>query len=79
MDELSWRARLAKSNINVTNIDYKHWVIYFDFAYRPYSGVSQKWAKTFAWVEIIEDAVDMEKVADQLRDIVTELRKELEG
>ena len=76
MDELSWRARLLKSNINITNIDYEHGVIYFDFAYRMYPCAPQKWAKTFAWIEI---PADMEKVSDQLRDRVTELRKELEG
>lgn len=76
MDEMSWRARLAKSNINITHIDYDHGIIYFDFAYRPYSGTPQKWAKTFAWLDL---PVDMEKVTDQLRDKVTDLRKELEG
>ena len=76
MDELSWRAKLAKSNINITHIDYDHGALYFDFAYRPYSGAAQKWAKTLTW---LDTPVDMEKVADQLRDRVTELRKELEG
>ena len=65
MDEqLSWRARLAKSNINI------------DFSYRPYPGAAQRWSKSFAWYE---EPVDWSHFADVLRLKVLELRKELEG
>lgn len=78
MDEPSWRAKLLKANINITNIDYENRTIYFDFAYRPGPGKPQRWAKTFAWLE--EDAqIDMGLVAEQLKENVLELRKELEG
>lgn len=77
MDEqLSWRARLAKSNINITNIDYDHQTVYFDFSYRPYPGAAQRWSKSFAWYE---EPVDWSHFADALRLKVLELRKELEG
>jgi hypothetical protein len=75
MDELSWRARLAKSNINITYIDHDNGILYFDFAYRSAPGKPQKWAKTFAW---IEEPVDWEQLTDTLRDKVLNLRKELE-
>ena len=75
MDELSWRARLLKSNINIKYFDKQSAIIYFDFAYRPHSGQPQKWASTiyrpdrdFSWPD----------TADQIRNLVTELRKELE-
>ena len=76
MDELSWRARLLKSNINITRIDYDYKTIYFDFAYRPYSGGTQKWGKSFMWYE---EPLDWGHFADALKLKVLELRKELEG
>ena len=77
MDELSWRARLAKLNINITHIDYDNHMVYFDFAYRPYSGAQQKWAKTLYQYQYKDDS--MESITDHLRNIVLSLRKELEG
>lgn len=75
MDELSWRAKLAKSNINVTYLDFDNGVIYFDFAYRVAPGKPQKWVKSFAW---FEEPIDWGVLADELRDKVLNLRKELE-
>ena len=77
MDEtLSWQARLAKSNINITHIDYDHQTVYFDFSYRPYPGAPQRWAKSLLWYE---EPVDWEHFADALKLKALELRKELEG
>lgn len=90
MDEMSWQAKLLKSNINITKIDYDHGLVYFDFAYRPYSGVPQKWGKTVAAIEVDElksynsagelcKYIDWSKMANRIRSEVLELRKELEG
>lgn len=50
-DNLSWRAQLARSNINILNIvwsdDKMTAEIFFEFMYRPYNG-SIKWCKTWA-------------------------------
>lgn len=72
MDELSWRARLAKKNINILNIDDEHW--YYEFMYHPYNG-STKWCKTFLLVKP-EDAPEV--VAQRLEAAVLSLRRELE-
>ena len=78
MDEnLSWRAKLAKANINITHIDYEHHVVYFDFAYRPYSGTPQRWVKTLYQYQYKDDSI--ESITDHLRIIVLSLRKELEA
>lgn len=76
MDEMSWRARLAKANINITNIDYENKTVYFDFSYRTAPGRPLKWAKSFAWYD---EPLNWNSFADALRDKVLELRKELEG
>lgn len=52
--QLSWRARLAKSNINILNIEFEDEmhssaVVYYEFMYHPYRG-STKWSKTFTEV-----------------------------
>lgn len=85
MDEyLSWRARLLKSNINITRVDFRHALLYVDFAYRPRSGMPQKWGKTITDIKQYQDMTgticnDWEKTADNtLKDILS-LRKELEG
>ena len=84
MDELSWRAKLLKSNINITSVDYKHRIAYVDFAYRPWSGKPQKWGKTIVNLVQYEDIVGTVRVNwdDTAKDILNDvlsLRKELEG
>lgn len=73
MDELSWRARLAKKNINVLNIDDEHW--YYEFMYHPYPGQT-KWCKTFL---LVKQGRDPEVVAQELEYAVMSLRRELES
>lgn len=74
------RAQLLKANINVTRLDYEHGIIYYDFAYRPYSGAPQRWGKTFLlvggarkfsqyalkdWVDFVkDDALRMRKILE---------------
>lgn len=72
MDELSWRARLAKSNINILNIDDERW--YYEFMYHPRPGQT-KWCKTYMNCKMGRDP---EVVSRQLQDEVLKLRKELE-
>ena len=77
MDEsITWRARLLKSNINIKYIDHEHGTIYFDFAYRPYSGAPQKWGSSFCDISIGETNSE---VTRKITDIVLMLRKELEA
>lgn len=92
MDGMSWRARLAKSNINILNIDEFRW--YYEFMYHPRPGQT-KWCKTYLEVPIGEpkqltdnpmsgyyrEPVDNspETIADILQREVLKLRKELEG
>lgn len=76
MDEnLSWRARLAKSNINILSVDQNKW--YIEFTYHPRPGTF-KWCKTFfsfpPEVEVPDGAT-----ARVLLEKVLDLRKELEG
>lgn len=72
MDELSWRARLAKSNINILNTDGNRW--YYEFMYHPYSGQT-KWCKTYFDVP----TEDNDKInAEALQREVSKLRRELE-
>jgi len=84
MDELSWRARLLKSNINITKIDYKYGILYIDFAYRPRSGQPQKWGKTISDLVQYEDMVGTRRIdwhettSNVLTDVLN-LRKELEA
>lgn len=75
MDELSWRARLAKSNINILNIDGFRW--YYEFMYHPYPGQT-KWCKTY-FDTPVSDINNTEKVVDKLMNEVLLLRKELEN
>lgn len=89
MDEdFSWRARLAKSNINITSIDYEHNLIYLDFAYRPHSGQSQKWAKTVFDLSCdyaaeyplgVSKDINWDDTSNKICKEVLKLRKELEG
>lgn len=74
MDELSWRARLARKNINILNIDDHRW--YYEFMYRPRPG-QIKWCKTY--LEVEPSLQTPEDISRQLEDEVLSLRKDLEG
>ena len=86
MDEsnLSWRARLAKSNINILGMDSKR--IYLEFTYHPKPGVF-KWCKTVIENEYpLDQALDSQEYEDfqefnaqHILEEVLSLRKELEG
>lgn len=91
MDEMSWQAQLAKSNINILNIDDKNktrLVVYYEFMYHPKPGQT-KWCKTYTVVrgdgEISYDAgeiwypVEGKDIYRELSKNVLRLRKELEG
>lgn len=62
-DNLSWRAQLARSNINILNIEWSDdrvtAEVFFEFMYRPYNG-SIKWCKTWAPVagKLVQDPDD---------------------
>lgn len=72
MDDTSWRARLAKSNINILDIHDN--MVFMEFTYHPKAGVF-KWCKT---VFAFKDGMHVEDLADKLMDEVLILRKELE-
>lgn len=82
MDEnLSWRARLAKSNINILSVDQGRW--YIEFTYHPRPGTF-KWCKTFVEVpfqlypgEEMDEAEETN--CDTVLKTVLSLRKELEA
>ena len=91
MDEksLSWRALLAKANINI--LDVHDDCVFIEFTYHPKPGVF-KWCKTmlhFPEYDVVvpdDDPVkgykvknDRSDVARQILDEVLKLRKELEG
>lgn len=83
MDEMSWRARLLKSNINITHIDWDKGLIFCDFAWRPYGGANPRWGKTFvhciAHYPGVDTEVDWNTTSDLIRKEILALRKELEG
>ena len=74
MDDLSWRARLARKNINILNIDDNKW--YYEFMYHPKPGQT-KWCKTY--IDVEPWLHSPEAISKRLEDAVLELRKELEG
>ena len=85
MDEnLSWRARLAKANINILSMDRRR--VYIEFTYHPRPGIF-KWCKTVVEnryplseagaAQEYEDFQEMN--AQYILDDVLALRKELEG
>lgn len=76
MDEMSWQSKLLKANINITRIDTDNKWIYFDFAYRPYTGALQRWGKTVVGYNSLEDEGAL---VEGLKEAVLKLRKELEG
>ena len=74
MDEgLSWRARLARSNINI--LDMHDGMVFFEFTYHPKPGTF-KWCKTLMSLQGMTNNNDL---ADGVIDEVLALRKELEG
>lgn len=73
MDDTSWRARLAKSNINILDIHDN--MVFLEFTYHPKAGVF-KWCKT---AYAFKEGTRVEELADRLVSEVLELRKELEG
>lgn len=86
MEELSWRAKLAKSNINILNITEDAW--YYEFMYHPRQGQT-KWCKTFYVLKPGEDRYYLsltkswtqesdERIAGKIMKEVLALRKELE-
>lgn len=74
MDEsLSWRAKLAKANINILDIHDN--CIFLEFTYHPKPGIF-KWCKTmFPY----EENIRMDSLTDGVLSKVLALRKELEG
>lgn len=74
MDEsLSWRARLAKANINI--LDMHDGTVFFEFTYHPKPGTF-KWCKTLMSLQGMASNSDL---ADRVTEKVLALRKELEG
>lgn len=72
-DTLSWRAKLAKSNINILNIHDN--IAFVEFTYHPKPGVF-KWCKTaYPFMR----GMKVEDLMDSLLNEVLALRKELEG
>lgn len=68
-ETLSWQAQLAKSNINITGVQYgtnhKTCVVCFEFPYHPKPG-QVKWFKTaeeFIGVDIT-DKEELERIVD---------------
>ena len=92
MDEMSWRAKLAKSNINILNIvrlgDDRSLDVFFEFMYHPKPGQT-KWCKTVLTVlgqeaELGEGEwerlpVTGDDIVRELQSEVLSLRKELEA
>ena len=75
MDEVSWRARLAKANINILNID--NGIVLLEFTYHPKPDIF-KWCKTYFTIPAnvqLEDGT----LGAYLQSEVLSLRKELEG
>ncbi len=73
-ENLSWRAKLAKSNINILNIDDQRW--FYEFMYHPRAGQT-KWCKTYYETYGVER--DPKWIAGDIEKAVLALRKELEG
>lgn len=83
MERISWRARLAKNNINILQVDQARW--YYEFQYHPRPG-QIKWCKTyldvpFAHNDVMEEDIEWadEQNAEAVMNEVLALRKELEG
>ena len=83
MYEKSWRARLARSNINI--LDLHNDKVFLEFTYHPKPGTF-KWCKTYFELDAplsqasSEEYADYEEInARDILDKVLELRKELEN
>ena len=91
MEDLSWQARLARTNINILNIDFNERrttaTIYYEFMYHPRQGQT-KWSKTFTEVHGATTfdrdygdfflPIEGEDIYNKLSKEVLDLRKELE-
>lgn len=82
-ENLSWRAKLAKANINILSVNKNKW--YIEFTYHPRPGTF-KWCKTFVEVPFWPVAEDETEIKDaeiinsnEVLRVVLKLRKELEG
>ena len=75
MDEQSWQTELVRAGINITKLDVENRLVYFDFAYRPRAGGARIWGKSV----MKHSTHKFEELADELKDFVLEMRKELEG
>lgn len=80
---ISWRARLAKSNINILDVHDNY--IFLEFTYHPRPGTF-KWCKTYFELDYPlseagdEEYHDFENLnATYILEQVLALRKELEG
>lgn len=73
MEELSWRAKLANSNINILSVDKDGGIAVVEFTYHPKPGTF-KWCKTTFPYRAVSD----EMFGDYLLLEVLKLRKELE-
>ena len=95
MEELSWRAKLAKSNINILNVTPSYWV--YEFTYHPKPGTF-KWCKTVHevkptattpanvkdlfledWTKLPITRPSYEEIAKDILEEALALRKELEN
>lgn len=78
---ISWRAKLAKSNINI--LDLRDNKVFLEFTYHPRPGTF-KWCKTYFRApyrrpELGEESLSSEDLAAYILEQVLTLRKELEG
>lgn len=87
MDEFTWRAMLAKLNINILDIKWspgRHSAeVFYEFSYHPKPG-KVSWCKTFTNINgeyddtVGELPITEQRFVDHLRSEVLELRRELE-
>lgn len=70
MEELSWQAKLARSNINI--LDIHDSLIFLEFTYHPKPG-------TFKWVKTVLPFSSVRESVPVILEQVLALRKELEG
>lgn len=82
MDEMSWRAKLAKSNINILWINWNEYRttadVYYEFMYHPKPGQT-KWCKTVTSLASEDEyTITGSDIAEYLAKEVLALRKELE-
>lgn len=82
MDKMSWRAELAKSNINILSMHDN--MIFLEFTYHPKPGVF-KWCKTVfdiphnVWDPFSDSPKEDGSFGEWVRAEVLSLREELEG